>query len=194
MEEKFNKLKEILAEITDLQFAAALLEWDQKTYMPPKGDQDRGFQMATLQRLAHARLTSDQVGRLLEDLQPYAAQLPPDSDEACLIKLTTREYTKNVKVSSEWVSKYSQASALAYSAWTEARANNDFPGFLPYLEKIVDLRRAYADFFVPYDHVYDPLLDDYEPGMKTKDVIGIFNALRPQQVALLKEDCSVSTG
>ena len=186
MEEKFNLLKEILAEVADLQFAAAVLEWDQKTYMPPKGDQDRGYQMATLHRLAHARFTSDEVGRLIEDLQSYAAQQPLDSDEARLIRVTTREYMKNVKVPSDWVSNYSQASALAYSAWTEARANNSFPRFLPHLERIVDLRRAYAGFFVPYDHIYDPLLDDYEPGMKTKDVMDIFSALRSQQVALLK--------
>jgi carboxypeptidase Taq len=187
LEEKFNQLKEILAEIADLEFTASLLEWDQKTYMPPKGDQDRGYQLATLERLAHTRFTSDQVGRLLEDLKSYAAQLPLDSDEARLIKVTARKYRKNVKVSSEWVSTYSQASAIAYSAWIGARANDDFTSFLPLLEKIVDLRRAYADFFAPYDHVYDPLLDNYETGMKTKDVIDIFRALRPQQVALLKK-------
>jgi carboxypeptidase Taq len=187
MEEKLKQLKEILAEVADLQFAAAVLEWDQKTYMPPKGDQDRGYQMATLERLAHTRFTSDQVGRLLEDLRPLAAQLPPDSDEARLIKITDREFIKNLKVSPEWVRAYAQESSIAYNAWTEARTKNDFASFLPHLEKIVDLRRAYADFFAPYDHVYDPLLDDYETGMKTKDVIEIFNTLRPQQVALLKK-------
>jgi carboxypeptidase Taq len=187
MEEKLNQLKEILAEVADLQFAAAVLEWDQKTYMPPKGNQDRGYQMATLERLAHTSFTSDQVGRLLGDLQPLATQLPYDSDDACLIKVTAREFMKNSKVSPEWVTAYAQESSIAYSAWTEARAKNDFASFLPHLEKIVDLRRAYADFFAPYDHVYDPLLDDYETGMKTKDVIEIFNTLRPQQVALLKK-------
>jgi carboxypeptidase Taq len=48
------------------------------------------------------------------------------------------------------------------------------------------LRREYADFFAPYDHVYDPLLDDFEPGLKTVDVKAIFNTLRPQQVELIK--------
>jgi carboxypeptidase Taq len=35
--------------------------------------------------------------------------------------------------------------------------------------------------------VYDPLLDDYEPGLKTADVQAIFTVLRPQQVALIQE-------
>ncbi len=187
MEEKYYQLKEILAEIADLQFAAALLNWDQQTYMPPKGNQDRGHQLATLKRLAHERLTSDRVGRLLDELQPNAAQLPADSDEARLIKVTTHKYEKNVKVIAEWVSAYSQACAIGYSAWTEARSKNDFASFLPHLEKIVDLRRAHADFFAPYDHVYDPLLDDYEKGMKTREVIDIFSALRPKHVELNKK-------
>ena len=51
---------------------------------------------------------------------------------------------------------------------------------------MVELRREYADFFKPYDHVYDPLLDDFEPGLKTVDVQEIFGKLRPQQVELLK--------
>jgi carboxypeptidase Taq len=186
MNAKLNQLREKLAEISDLKFAAAVLNWDQQTYMPRKGDQDRGYQLSTLDRLAHVMFTSDTVGRLLEDLQPYAAQLPDDSDEARLIKVTSREYTKNLKVPSEWVSAYSQACSLAFSAWTEARANNDFAQFLPHLEKIIDMRRAYTGFFSPYDHIYDPLLDDYETGMKTKDILEIFRELRPQQVALIK--------
>ena len=58
--------------------------------------------------------------------------------------------------------------------------------FLPHLEKVVDWKRRYAELFAPYDHVYDPLLDEYEPGMKTAQVQSIFAALRPQQVELLR--------
>ena len=50
----------------------------------------------------------------------------------------------------------------------------------------MELRRQYADFFAPYDHVYDPLLDDFEPGMKTKEVKEIFSGLRSKQVDLIK--------
>ena len=50
----------------------------------------------------------------------------------------------------------------------------------------MDWKRRYAELFAPYDHVYDPLLDEYEPGMKTAQVQSIFAALRPQQVELLR--------
>ena len=70
--------------------------------------------------------------------------------------------------------------------WEKSRAESDFSIFQPYLEQLIGLRQQYADFFKPWDHVYDPLLDDYEPGMKTADVQAIFNALRPKQVELIK--------
>ena len=45
-------LKARLQEIDDLRGAAALLHWDQSTYMPPGGAESRGRQLALLSRLA----------------------------------------------------------------------------------------------------------------------------------------------
>lgn len=186
MESKLTQLKTILAEVTDLENVASLLGWDQQTYMPPGSAEGRGYQLSTLQTLAHTKFTSNEVGKLLDDLEPYTEELDPDSDVARLIKVTRRDYEKEVKVPVEWVSEFARVTTIAHHAWEEARAEDNFNKFRPHLEKIVELRRSYADFFAPYDHVYDPLLDDFEPGLKTADVQAIFNALRPQQVVLIQ--------
>jgi len=185
-ETKLAQLKEILGEVADLVYASAVLGWDQQCYMPPEGAEGRGQQLATLGRLAHVRFTSDEVGHLLDDLQPYAGQLDPDSDDARLIKVTIRQRDKQVKVPPEMVAELAQLTTVAYGVWAEARAQNDFAKFRPFLEKIVALRQEYAALFAPYDHIYDPLLDDFEPGLKTADVKAIFAALRPEQVALIQ--------
>jgi carboxypeptidase Taq len=185
MEQKLAKLKEILAEVFDIYAATALLDWDQQCYMPPNGAECRGNQQSTLSRIAHVRFTSDEVGQLLADLKPYAAQLDPDSDDARLLKVTARQYEKRVKVPAALVAEFAHITTVAHGVWERARAENNFAHFQPYLEKIIDLRRQYAALFAPYDHVYDPLLDDFEPGLKTSEVQAIFNALRPHQVALI---------
>jgi len=187
MEEKLNQLKTQIAEIMDLQAVAALLNWDQQTYMPPAGAEERSEQLATLSRLIHAKITSPELGQLIEDLLPYADTLPADSDDARLLRKVKREYDKNTKVPTELVAEFTQVTTLAQEAWVQARAESNFAKFQPHLEKIVSLRRAYADCFAPYEHVYDPLLDDFEPGMKTAEVQAIFNALRPQQVDLVRQ-------
>jgi len=186
MEQKLNTLKERLADVLRVNQAVAVLSWDQQTYMPEGGTQDRGDHLATLSKLAHEMFTSDDVGRLFDDLKPYAEQLEPDSDDARLIAVTDRRYRKQTRVPSKWVAEYAQATAVAHQAWVEARHDSNFAHFQPNLERIIELRRQYADMFAPYEHVYDPLLDDFEPGMKTTEVQQIFGALRPQQVALIQ--------
>ncbi len=186
MEEKLQRLKTLLAEATDLGRAAALLEWDQQVNMPEGGARSRSQQMALLRRLAHERFTAEEIGHLLDDLQPYAEQLDPDSDDARLLKVTRREYTKRVKVPASLVSEFSEVTSRAHQAWAEARARDDFAHFQPHLERIVELRQQYANLFAPFDHIYDPLLDDFEPGLKTADVQAVFEQLRPQQVELIR--------
>jgi carboxypeptidase Taq len=186
-EEQMQALKDHLAQIFDIMRAVSLLDWDQQTYMPPEGSANRGQQLATLQQIAHEKLASDETGKLLDDLQPYVAQLDPDSFEARLVKTTRRDYDKETKVSSEWVAEFARTTTAAYAAWGKAKAENDFPSFQPHLEHILDLAHRYAEFFAPYQHVYDPLMDIFEPGMKTADVKSIFNALRPQQSELIRK-------
>nr|MBP9041093.1 carboxypeptidase M32 [Anaerolineaceae bacterium] len=187
MEQKLEKFKQILAEVVDLNHASAVAGWDQQVYMPRGGAVDRGNILETLAAIAHTKFTSDEVGKLLEELKPYAETLDPDSDDACLIKRVAHDYDKETRVPSRWVADFARVTTLAQSAWEEAKTDNKFEVFQPHLEEVVKLRREYADFFKPYDHIYDPLLDDFEPGMKTVDVQRIFNALRPQQVDLLKQ-------
>jgi carboxypeptidase Taq len=186
MQERLEKLKNILATISDLERAAAVLEWDMQTNMPPGGFETRGYQMGTLESLAHDRFVSDEVGELLEDLNPYRGSLDPESDDACLIEVTQREYLKQIKVPSDYVAELSKVTTIAHGAWEEARKDDDYPHFEPHLEKIIDLKRQYAEYFAPYEHVYDPLLDDFEPGMKTSEVQKIFSDMRPKQVELIK--------
>lgn len=187
MEEKLNEFKQILAEITDLGRAQALLGWDQQVYMPRGGAEDRGNILETLATITHNKFVSKEMGALIEKLKPYADKLDPESDDACLIKRIAHNYEKETKVSMKWVGEFARVTTIAQGVWEEAKHKNDFKLFQPHLEKIVELRKEYAEFFKPYDHVYDPLLDDFEPGLKTKEVKEIFGKLRPQQVELLKK-------
>lgn len=186
MEEKLARLKEISAELADLSYAASVLGWDQQVNMPPMGAEARGNQLATLQHLIHTKFITPELGDLLEYLTQIAKDLHPDSDEARLIKVSRREYEQAVKVPPEFTAKFTRLTSAAFGAWREARQEGNFSKFQPFLEKIVEMNQQYAEYFAPYDHVYDPLLDRFEPGMKTMDVKQIFDALRPQQVALIQ--------
>jgi carboxypeptidase Taq len=103
-----------------------------------------------------------------------------------LLKVLKREYDKKTKVPTKMVMEFAEVTAMAQHVWEEAKEESDFEKFRPHLEKIVELRQKYAELFKPYDHIYDALLDDYEPGLKTSEVKEIFAKIRPQQVELIQ--------
>ena len=186
MEDKLQRLKTLLAEIQDLNQAAAVLGWDQQTYMPPGGAAARAEQLASLQKTAHSWFIADEIGELLEALGNDGAGWDYDSDEASLVRVAARDYEKARKVPSELVAKFARVSALAYEAWTKAREQSDFSMFQPHLEKIVELNVRLAEVLGYEDRIYDPLLDQYEPEMKTDQVAAIFDDLKAELLPLVK--------
>jgi len=186
MSEKLSKLKELLGEVSDINRAAAVLGWDQQVNMPPGGSEGRGQQLATLGKIAQEKFTTDEVGKLLDDLKQEFAGADADSDDAAMIRVAARNYDKAKRVPPEFIAEQAIVSTKAFEAWVDARRKSDFSIFLPHLEKNVELVKKYVSFFPPADHPYDTLLDDYEPGMKTAEVKAIFDGLRPKQVKLIK--------
>ena len=186
MEEKYQELVRRLQEINDLAMAGALLSWDQTTYMPPGGAEARGRQLATLARLAQEKQIDPAIGRLLDELQPWADTQPADSDEAALLRVARRDYDQACKVPPAFLGELYEHVALSYQAWTEARPANDFAAVRPLLEKTLDYSRQLAEFFAPYDHIIDPLIDMADYGMKAATVSALFAELRRELVPLVQ--------
>lgn len=186
MNPDLQELKNRLLEATDLTWAASLLEWDQATYMPPGGAEARGRQVSTLARIAHEKYTDPAIGKLLEKLRSYEAGLPFESDDASLIRLTRREYEREVKVPASLVSELSNHRSASYEAWTKARPANDFAAVRPNLEKTLDLSRRLANCFPGYEHIADPLIDYADFGMKVSTVRPLFAELRKQLVPIVQ--------
>lgn len=179
-------LRKHLTMIADIRSAAAFLRWDQETLMPPGGTAARAAQLGTLTRLAHEYFTSPDTGRLLEAAETEAAGLAPDSDGAALVRMTRRDYDRQTKLPSDFVADKARESSLSVQVWREARKRNDFPGFRPSLEKMVDFARRSADYLGFTEHPYDALLDLYEPDMKAREVDVIFAQLRQATVPFVR--------
>ena len=184
------ELKNRLAEIHDLRRAQEVLFWDQTVMMPPGGGPVRGAQLTTIDRIAHERFISPEIGRLLDGLAAHEESLDYDSDDASLIRTTRRDWEKARRVPTELAAEMVGAAAEAHDVWAKAREENDFPTFLPHLERALDLKRRYIDCFDGYAEPYDVLLDDYEPGMKTAEVRTVFDELKTSLVPLIAEVAS----
>ncbi len=185
MTEKLNELKNRLAEISDIQRAAGLLNWDQQVNMPPGGGRARGQQLATLRRIAHEKSTDDAIGQLLEDAATETAGMPYDSDEASLIRVSKRDYIKARRIPASLVAETAEANARAFQAWQQARAVSDYAAFAPFLQRNLDLAKQRAECLGYTDRIYDPLLDSFENEMTTAQVETIFAELKREIVPMV---------
>ncbi len=191
MQAEIEALLEPLAEVSDLGRARALLAWDERTKMPPGGAPMRSEQIATLTALRHRRLASDELGRLLEAAEDSLDGAPRDSFEASLVRVTRRDWKKARRVPTELRAEIARETSRAEHVWEAAREGSDFAAFLPSLERVVDLKRRYIECF-EFDHPYDALLDDFEPGMRTAELSPVLERLRDGVVPLL--EAIVSSG
>jgi carboxypeptidase Taq len=135
-EQTLVELKRRLREISDLNAASDVLNWDQATYMPEGGARARGRQRVMLNRLAHERAVEPALGRLIDGLTRYVENLPYDSDDASLIRVARRDFQKNIKIPSDHVERATAHFSTSYDAWTRARPGDDFATMVPYLERI----------------------------------------------------------
>lgn len=184
MHQKLATLKAKLKDIHNLYNAAAVLGWDQQVFMPPGGAEARAEQLATLSKIAHEMLTTPEVGALLDDLA--GADFDYDSNEASLIRVVKRDYDKACKLPPVLVEEMSRTFSLGQQIWTKARAEQDFAQFQDILTKIVDLNIQKAEAYGYEDCIYDALLDEYEPGMKTAEVNQVFDELKAELVPLVQ--------
>jgi carboxypeptidase Taq len=187
MSTKLEQLKERLAQISDLRTAASILSWDQQVNMPPGSSKARAHHLATVETLAHSCFVDDETGQLIEDAATETAGLPYDSDDASLVRVSQREYEKLHRVPNSLVAERTRVSALAFNAWVQARAESDFSLFRPHLERVVELAIQFADALGYEDHIYDALLDRYEPEMKTAGVAAVFEEVKAGLVPLVQE-------
>lgn len=174
-------LKERLATVSDLSAAAAVLSWDQQTYMPGGGVVGRAEQLSTLSRLAHEMLASDETGGLLGSVE----EPEPGTDDAAALRVARREYYRATKLPSRLVAELSRAKAIAEPAWAAARAESDYAAFAPHLEEILALTREAAEHLGYDDHPYDALLDLYEPGARKAGLQAMFDRLKAGLVPMI---------
>ena len=178
-------LRDHLAPIEDLKAAAAVLRWDQETYMPEGGGEARAQQLSTLQSTAHERFVADETGALLDRAVDAVDGTDPLDPDPALVRVTRRDYERAVHVLSSLVAELSKAKSEAQQAWTQARADDDFSRFAPHLERLVELSVEKAEAIGYEDEPYDALLTEYEPGRTTATVASLFDALRDDLVSLV---------
>ncbi|WP_348612763.1 carboxypeptidase M32 [Halobaculum rarum] len=179
----YAELVERFERINGVQGAAGVLGWDQQVMMPEGGTPARSQQLSVLSSLGHELLTDDRTAELLEEVE----SMDLDADQAALLREARREFERADAVPTELVEEISETSTEALGAWEQARAEDDFEQFAPYLETLVDLKRQYAEHIDPDRDAYEVLFEDYEPCLPLSQAEDILETLKETLVPMIDE-------
>ncbi|MFA9515912.1 carboxypeptidase M32 [Halopenitus sp. H-Gu1] len=168
--------------------ASGVLSWDQQVMMPEGGTPARSKQLSALSSLEHDLLTAEKTGDLLDEIDERSepsANAGLSDEQASAVREIRRTYERADSVPRDLVEEISEASSEALAVWEQARAADDFASFAPHLERLVELKREYAEHIDPDRDPYTVLFEEYEPYLPIEQAETILEELRGTLVPLI---------
>ncbi|ESU32740.1 hypothetical protein G3A_09830 [Bacillus sp. 17376] len=181
--EKFNELDEKISHFNSI---LGLLSWDQKVISPKKGRSIFANANGTLRTEAFKLTVSEEMGEALSTLSTPEAEEYLDEAMKAKVRERLKFYNRSKSIPAAMIKDFSVLTSRANDAWEEARENNDFGKYLPYLEKIVEFKRKAVEIYGYENHPYDALLDEFEPGLTVEKLDPLFVKLRESSADLLR--------
>tara|TARA_B100000029_G_scaffold56099_1_gene50807 strand:- start:4771 stop:6261 length:1491 start_codon:yes stop_codon:yes gene_type:complete len=172
----YKKLEDKYKEISLLYETMGILHWDKSTVMPEKSINGRTDQLTNLYVLSHKMLKNKDFFNCFKKLEKKNKL---NIWEKRNVKLIKREYILNNSLDKKLLEKISKATSKCEMQWRVSKENNDFNSIIPYLEKVVSLRRAEAKIKskVLKCSLYDALLNDHESDLNSDKIDNVFDEL-----------------
>ncbi len=163
-----------------------LLGWDQRTQIPIKGHAHRHNQFAMLAKWVHSRATDPRVGEHLARVEGADLVRDPNSTAAVNVREWRRDYDRALKIPEDLAVALAKATAEGETAWEQARPDNDWAAFKPFLARIVSLKREEAQALGYAGEPYDAHLDLFEPGETAAGLAPLLAQVREALVEILE--------
>ncbi|OLO27290.1 carboxypeptidase M32 [Alkalihalophilus pseudofirmus] len=174
---------EYVKKMENFSEARSLMFWDLRTGAPRKGVEQRSEVIGMLSTEIFNMSTSGQM-------KEYIDALSESSDVTEITKKTIEEckknYDRNKKIPEKEYKEYVILESKSEAVWEQAKEKSDFAMFQPYLEKIVDTKKRFLEYWGYEGHKYNTLLDDYEPGITVEILDDVFGNLRKELVPLVQ--------
>lgn len=160
---------------------AGLLSWDQEAVMPPQGAEQRAEQSGAMAAVIHGRNTDPRIPEWIDSIDRAALS----AFDVRNLEEAQRTHGRATKIPARLAEESAKAASEGHRIWASAREAKDFAVFAPALKRNIDLKREEAECLTaPGAELYDALLDEFEPGARTAELLPLLESLRPPLVAL----------
>ncbi|WP_136658155.1 carboxypeptidase M32 [Nitratireductor sp. XY-223] len=175
------QLLDHLKKTAALSQVAGLIAWDQEAMMPKEGAGQRAEQTGALASVIHGLTADPRVPEWIAGIDRTSLT----AFDLRNIEEAQRSYDRATKIPTRLAEESAKAASEGQRIWAQARAEKDFSMFAPALKRNVALKREAASCLAaPGEDLYDCLLDEFEPGAKSAELLPLLESLRPGLVAL----------
>ncbi len=182
---KLERMRILLREIEYLKHTLnATLYWDKLTYMPEKGLAYRSEVMTFLGNQLYERFDSAELRQLADYFDGRRGNAP--EVDAMIRRIRNHDiYIR--KIPQKEYSSYISLIVNAERGWEQAREENQFSTFAPYLERIVAAFQSFSAHWGYEEDPYDALMSFYEPGSTVREMDRLAEELRDFVVPLFHQ-------
>lgn len=185
LQAQLASFRQYIRKMKSFEEAVGLIYWDMRTGAPKKGIPSRSEVVGELSTEMFRMSVSSEMEAYLHYFTQEQIHANLDEVDRRIVEECKREFDRAKKIPPEKYQAYVVLTSQAEAAWEEAKANNDWAGFQPYLEKIVAMNVEFIELWGYEGNKYNTLLDMYEPGMTVAKLDEVFGALREKIVPLL---------
>ena len=182
MSETMQKLRALEKQMYAYKYAMSLMETDEATVGPSGGGEGRTEALEILSGALYNLIAGDELPRLLVAAEKETL----DEQSAAEVRELRDENNQYTKVPAAEYAAGSRLIANCRTAWHRAKQANNFSIYAPWLEKMVDNRRRWAEYFAPGKDAFATWLDQNQKGLTVIETDAFFAALREVIVPLLR--------
>ena len=183
-----DKLIEYLKRIGELNYLVIVLRWEMDTQAPKKS-YDYLINVSTKYEMEAFDLsTSEEYIKLVEDLINSDEFNSLSYEEQVYIKELQEDFYKFKRVPKDFYEEYCKLRSNSLNTWVNAKENNDYEAFKPFLKDIIEYTKKYYDYMYPEsDNLYDCMLNEFEKGIKSDFIDKLFDELKKELIPLVKK-------
>ncbi|MTD30023.1 carboxypeptidase M32 [Planomicrobium sp. YIM 101495] len=183
MEQQF---KQHLKKVASYNEAIALMYWDMRTKAPKKSAESRSESVGVLSGEVFRMMTSNEYGEMIAALEAKIDELDPVTKRS--VEEARKQFDRSRKVPAEAYERFVTLQSKAETVWEQAKDQQDFALFQPYLEKLVEGTKEMIGYWGEKNgSAYNTLLDQDEPGITTAVLDEVFGQLRNRIVPLVQK-------
>ncbi len=166
-----------------LDHARAMLKWDEAVMMPAGGSDARAETLAELAVLSHENASRPEIPDLIATAWAEL-EAAGDDPEVAWMRANLREFEhgwrSEVALPADLVARSTRASVTSEHAWRRLRVENDWEGFRPHLENVLELKQQEAAIRAGISGLepHDALIELYDPGTRSATLDPVFADLK----------------